>query len=158
MKTITFNLYQFSELTPEAQQAAITKLSDINTRDQWWECEYYDAQNVGLKIVGFDLDRKVINGHFIEDAETTANKITESHGHECDTYGLADIYLIEYSNGSVLNTDELEVTFLKDLLGCYLDSLQNFFNHLNSESSIKETIITNEFDFLEDGTPYIANK
>jgi len=50
-------LYHFDELSEEAKQKAIEGLSDINTDYEWWESTYEDAENIGLKLTSFGLDR-----------------------------------------------------------------------------------------------------
>lgn len=39
MKTKTINTYQFDELSDEAKQHAIEKLSDINVNYEWWDID-----------------------------------------------------------------------------------------------------------------------
>ena len=60
MKTLTINLYQFSELSDEAKEKAISNLSDINVDFDWWTNTYEDAARIGLKITSFDLDRNCV--------------------------------------------------------------------------------------------------
>ena len=36
MKTVTINIYQFSELSDEAKENAIKELYDINVDSDWW--------------------------------------------------------------------------------------------------------------------------
>ena len=43
MKTIETIVYQFDELTPEAQQKAIERLCSINVDFEWWDSTYEDA-------------------------------------------------------------------------------------------------------------------
>lgn len=167
MKTITVNLYQFEELNPEAQKAALSKLADLNTTDKWWDYIYEDAEEVGFKITGFDLDRKVVNGHFMVSGEETAAAILDNHGEKCETYKLAAQYLedlpdirksapaaaqaegIEY-----MSEEAFETKFLKRLSAAYVTILQADFDHLTSDETVKETIEANEYDFLENGTLY----
>lgn len=57
MKTKTYNVYTFEELNDEQKEKAIMNLSDINVNHDWWEYMYSDAETIGLRITGFDLDR-----------------------------------------------------------------------------------------------------
>jgi len=57
MKTISINLYSFNELSSEAQNKALSKYVTINVEHDWYDSTYEDAEQVGLKITGFDLDR-----------------------------------------------------------------------------------------------------
>ena len=44
MRTITFEIYKFDELSPEAQAKAILNNCNINIEDyNWWESIYEDA-------------------------------------------------------------------------------------------------------------------
>lgn len=169
MKTVTINLYSFDELNEQAQQKAIINLSDINVNHEWWDGVYYDAENVGLKITGFDLDRsRHATGDFIDDALFTAHKILNEHGKECDTYTTAETFLKERDeiidtaerdeNGDLADEyeldrqlDEIEEQFLSDLLEDYSIILQNEYEYLTSEETIEETIISNGYYFTEDG-------
>ena len=39
IETTTKELYNFDELSDEAQDKAVEKLADINVDDEWWECD-----------------------------------------------------------------------------------------------------------------------
>ena len=127
MKTITktFNIYEYDELTIEAQWQALNNLSDINVDYDWWACTYEDAENVHLKITFFD-DHE-IGMEFINYSADTAEAILKDHGETCDTYKIAKTFLDEYQNaintGAIENdidVESLEHEFLNDLRKCYL--------------------------------------
>lgn len=83
MKTIEVNIYKFSELSERAKQTAINNLSNINTDLEWWECIYEDANEIGLKINGFDLDRgNGCSGYLTEDFMRVITLIRNSHNYE----------------------------------------------------------------------------
>jgi hypothetical protein len=172
MKTKTINLYSFDELSDKAKENAINKLSDINIDYQWWESTYDDAENVGLKITKFDLDRnRYAKGHFISDALETANKILKEHGENCETYKTAQKFILErdnlvYKYSDKKNTEivaeeneydfdceceELESEFLNSILEDYSIILQNECDYLQSSEAIIESIKYNEYDFDENG-------
>lgn len=175
MKTIEVNIYKFSELSERAKQTAINNLSDINTNYEWWECVYEDANEIGLKINGFDLDRgNGCSGYLTEDFMRVITLLRNSHGEMCDTYKTADKYLKEYNNlvakysdGVKLDTvaeeneydfdneaDELETKFLNSILGDYAKMLRDDYEYLTSDKAIIETIEANNYEFTEDGTQY----
>jgi hypothetical protein len=53
----------------------------------WWQTTYEDAENMGLKITSFDLDRnRHAKGCFITNAMECAESILRDHGETCDTY------------------------------------------------------------------------
>jgi hypothetical protein len=175
MKTIEIQIFKFEELSEEAQQNAISKNQSINVDFDWWVHIYEDAKNIGLKITGFDLDRnRHCTGKLIESFGEVCIKIISEHGKECQTHKTAQEYLSKFndlvskhSNG--IKTDEveegkewdfdneckdIEEEFLNDILEDYYIMLQNECEYLTSEESIKETLISNEYDFTESGKIY----
>lgn len=146
MRTIRTKVYKFDELTPSAQDKAINHLSDISVSHDWWQFTYDDAERIGLKLTEFDLDRnRHAKGHFIEDANFTANAIIKEHGEDCETYKTAANFLEDWNNLVAVHSngidtdrvtedksdvfdqlaDELEESFLKSLLEDYSIILQN---------------------------------
>ena len=97
MRIIETKVYTFNELSDEAKQHAIESLYDLNVDHEWWENVYEDAENVGLKIEGFDIGRgQDCTGHFIGSAWDTANEILKGHGPDCETFKTATDYMAEY--------------------------------------------------------------
>ena len=145
------------------------ELNDINLNYNWWEFTYEDAKNIGLKITSFDLDRnRHAKGEFILSACEVAQNILNEHGENCETYKTAQNFLNEFSpvlssymdeNSSCYEDREteealqnLEDGFLTDLLENYSIILQNEYDYLCSEKAIIETILANDYTFLECGT------
>lgn len=64
MKQKTINLYEFSELSEQAQKRALRDLCDVNTDYNWWEFLYDQAREIGVQINGFDIDRGTIQGAY----------------------------------------------------------------------------------------------
>ena len=166
-------VYTFDELTPKAQEKAINHLWDINIGYEWWDYMYEDAATVGLRITGFDLDRnRHATGEWMWSALETANKITDEHGENCDTYSTVNEYLCsrdqlvkKYSDGTDQVTEENEYQFdqdcgdidrefLRSLLEDYSLTLQREYEYLTSEEAIKETIQANEYEFTAEGDLY----
>lgn len=172
MRTIEIKLYSFDELSEDAKQNAINNLQDINLHHDWYEHIYYNAQNIGIKINGFDIDR----GSYCEienfnDWHIVAEKIIEEHGETCETYKIAEAFLKERDeiidtaerdeNGDFSDEyqvdcelDDLEENFKNDLSECYLNILRHEYEYLSSEDAIIETIKANEYDFTEEGKIY----
>lgn len=172
MRTETREIFTFQELSENAKQKAIEKLSNINLDYDWWEFEYEDAANIGLKLTAFELDRnKHAQGFFLNSATEVADKIMSEHGNECETYKTAFNFLNErdtlvrkFSDGVNFDVvtennayefdqecNELEEQFLENLLSDYSDILQKQYEHLYSNESIIETIEANEYEFTKDG-------
>lgn len=171
MRTITTvkTVYLFSELSDRAKENAISNCSDCNTFFEWWDTTYDDANDVGIKITGFDIDRGAYcNAEFMASAEETAHKIIDNHGEVCETYKTAAQYLKEsdelidtaaktedgeFEDESHLDglLDELDGEFLKSISEDYRIILQNEYEYLTSREAIIETIEANGCEFLEDG-------
>lgn len=171
-ETVTREIYTFEELSERAKEKAIEKLSNINLDHNWWQFEYEDAANIGLKLTAFDLDRnKHAEGFFYNSATEVADKIMSEHGNQCETYKTAFNFLNErdtlvrkFSDGVNFDVvtennayefdqeaDELEEQFLEDILSDYSDILQKQYEYLYSDEAIKETIEANGYEFTEDG-------
>ena len=172
--TVTTKVYSFVELSELAKENAIQELSDINTDYEWWDGEYMDAENVGIKITEFDIGRGSFCRGSIDDVEETANKIIAEHGDMCETYQTAANYLKDrgelvkkYSDGIKTDEaaedneydfdqecDELDAEFEKSILEDYRIMLEKQYEYLCSDEAIIETIEANEYDFTEDGKLY----
>jgi hypothetical protein len=169
MRTIKTKVYTFNELSEDAKANAIENCQDFNVDDDWWCGEYDDAENIGLKITGFGLDRdKHAAGRFIDDAVYCASEIKENHGDQCETYKVAVEFLRQRDeivqnapcdeNGDFEDERELdnlldccEKEFLSDILAEYANILQRQYEYLISGDAIIETIEVNGYEFTEDG-------
>ncbi len=157
MRTIRTKVYQFSELSEQAKETAIKNSYDLNVDYGWWESVYEDAENIGLKITGFDIDRgSYCKGDFITSAGEVVEDILSTHGESCETYKTALKYKNCFQNTSdeVDNIEELENDedeFLKELLEDYRIILQKEYEYQTSEEAIIGTIEANEYEFTQDG-------
>jgi hypothetical protein len=175
MKTVTINIYQFSELSDEAKENAIKELYDINTDFDWWNSIYEDARQVNLKIKGFDIDRgSYVKAEFIESANNTAELIIINHGESCETYKTAKSFIedwnnlvYKYSDGIKTDTvtedneydfdneaDDLEGEFLKSISEDYRIILSNEYDYRTKDEAVIETIEANDYNFTENGILY----
>lgn len=175
MKTIEIKLFKFDELSEEAKQTALEAMYYINFYDDWYESIYEDAELIGAKIEGFDIDR----GSYCQlslkwSASEVCNKIKEEHGETCDTYKLAETFLedwsklvAKYSDGIKLDevtedneydfdneADDLEEEFRKSLSEEYLSMLRQEYKYRASKEAIIEVIEANDYDFTENGKQY----
>jgi hypothetical protein len=161
-------VYQFGELSEDAQDKAIDNLYNINVDFEWWDGIYMDAENIGLKIEGFYIDRgSYCKGKFTQSAEAVANAILQNYGADCDTTETAQQYIIEleslrdpYSDTNKDNkefdpedvdTEEIDAEFLQMLLEDYRIMLSKEYDYLTTKEAIVETINANEYEFTEDG-------
>lgn len=169
MKTIKIKLYSFNELSKEAQNKALSKYVTINVEHDWYDSTYEDAENIGLNITSFDIDRnKHATGNLTLNALEVAANILIQHGEETETYKIATEFLAKHnpifadymdenSDGyeSAENEDklsDLESDFKDNLLSDYADMLQNEYHYLISDEAIIETIEANDYTFEENGT------
>lgn len=171
--TVKTKVYQFSELIDEAKETAFEKLYDINVDYEWWDSIYDDAENIGIKITEFDIDRgSYCRGDFILDAEDVANKIIENHGKSCETWNTANEFIAVFEQGKKDHEsandydpdyelfiesgyyEEIIVEFRLSILEDYRIILQKQFEYLTSEEAIIDTIEANEYEFTADGKLY----
>jgi hypothetical protein len=150
--------YKFEELSEDAKHNAINRRSDINVDREWWQFTCDDAEDIGLKITGFDCGRaSVINGNLTLSACKVAEKIKANHGKTCNTYKLA-VKLLEdakriqdaldqaeanASNDicdvrekSEIEMEDLETEFERALKTEYLHILGKEYEYLTSLESI----------------------
>lgn len=159
MRKIIIQLYKFSELSPEAQDNAIDKLSDINVDHNWYEYIYDDAERIGMKITAFDLGyRQSLDCKFLKDKQTIAQMILKEHGQDCDTYLLAKTFLssfraLEEKEDEELDDklEELGREFNEDLKKEYLHMLHTAYEYYTSKEAIVESIEANEYEFTVAG-------
>jgi myo-inositol catabolism protein IolC len=168
MRKIETIVYKFDELSAEAQDKAIDKLYDINVDYQWWDSVYDDAENVGIRISEFDLDRnRHCKGRFINYALDTAEAILREHGQHCESYKTAEAYIQERAafikaeleanidddefSEDDIDFDDIDIDFLKSILEDYSIMLQHEYEYLASAEAIKETIDDNEYEFTAEG-------
>ena len=166
-ETVILTYHRFDELDEQARQNALNRLWDCNVDYDWWQHDYEDAANIGLKISSFDCDRGKIDISYLagHTGEDVARAILKEHGETCDTYKLAAAFLADredlvkkYSDGGDKVTeeneydfdcelDDLESEFLSDMGEEYLSSLSKEYDYLTGEEAIKETIEANEWEF-----------
>ena len=168
IKTTEINVYKFEELTEDQKDKTIENLYNINVDFDWWQFTYEDAETIGLKLEGFDLDRnRHAEGSFLLSANEVAQNIFNNHGEECETYKTAKEFMEEWqpvfndymdetsdkyeSRESEDKLIELEDEFLKSLLEDYSIMLQHEYEYQTSREAIIETIEANDYEFDENG-------
>ena len=170
-ETTTRMLYKFDELSDDGKKKVIEKLWDLNVDYEWWEFIYEDAEQVGLEITEFDLDRGAyVKGKFTQAAIDVANEIIKEHGKDCETYKTAMEYIEEYAymenhyrdmaikedddaywDVEDMYTDDIDIDFRQALLEDYASILQKEYNYQTSREAIIETIEANDYEFTADG-------
>lgn len=175
-RTIRTKVFKFNELSAEAKKVAIESLWDISVDYEWWESVYEDANNIGLTINGFDIDRgSFCEGEFDVNGEDAALKILKEHGETCETYKTAQAFLDEIRNIKATTPvlfeegtedeyedytdreqliEDAEKEFLDSLCSDYLTMLRNEYEYLTSEENIIEMIEANDYEFHQSGKKY----
>lgn len=171
MRTVTkqYDVFPFRELSEDSKQKALEKYYDINVDYECWDFLYDDAQQVGLKIEGFDLGRaQDIDMKFTDEPYEVACKIVENHGEQCGTVGTAKAFILAHDeiieqaerdeNGDFVDEyavdqqlDEAEREFLSMIKQDYFSLLNQEYEYRTSEAAIIETFEANEYEFTADG-------
>jgi len=167
MRTIKTQVFYYDELSEEVKEKIVYRLWDINVDYDWWHFVFEDAENIGLKIIAFDADRRgYIDGRMLLPIEESIKAILQDHGKECDTYKLAidfsqrlsDLWrnhlpqieedeYNEYDDEYERLSDEYEHALKEE----YVCILRREYEYRTSEETIVESIRANEFEFTEDG-------
>jgi len=175
MRTVRTKVYKFEELTTEAQNKAIQSFGDINVDYDWWNSVYDDAEQIGLEIKEFNIDRgSYCKGEFIYPAYDVANKIKENHGQTCETYKTAiafiaewDALVVKHSDGITTDkvaedndyefdqeAEDIENEFLKSICEDYRIMLSKEYDYLTSNEAIIDSIKANEYEFTKEGNQF----
>ena len=161
MRTIETNVYEFNELSDAAKQVAINEYCGINTDYNWFESTYEDAENIGLQINGFRLERGTIEAELIYGVEKCCQLILEQHGETTEPYKLAvaaQKWIDDANKVSDKDFDDemaiVEERFLNALKRIYIKMLQSEYTYLESDEAIIDTIEANDFEFYETGKKY----
>jgi hypothetical protein len=168
IKITETKVFPFEELTDEQKDKVFNNYFDINVDLNWWDSTYEDAEQIGLKLTSFDIDRaSYCNGDFLLSANEVAQNIFNNHGEHCETYKTAELFMEKWQpvfNAYMDETSEkyesaesesllmeLEDDFKKSLLEDYRIILTHEYEYLTSREAILETLRANEYEFTEDG-------
>jgi hypothetical protein len=184
METKKINVYSFEELKPEIQEKVLNNFREINTNYDWYEFifenfkEEFKEYGLSFESLNFDLYRREISFNkldvdnlnlFLNKILPIDNKILLSlsnfkdfdYYYNIDDNGnfIIDDYDEEDLNQKVTIEDlklieDTATEFLKDKLREMLKYLDDEYNYLLSDESIKETIECNEYKFLKDGRQF----
>ncbi len=169
MKKKTIEIFEFNELSESAQDVALDEVRRINNDYEWWNSVYEDANDAGIILESFNLDRnRHAKGYFSNGAESCANLIIDNHGETCATTVSATVYLIDrnrFLNNAPVDEDgelekeynltglldDLNEGFLKSILEDYSMLLQREYEYLNSKENLLEVIACNGYTFNVNG-------
>lgn len=171
MKTIDTTVFEFDELTDEAKEQARNWYREGALEYEWWDSTHEDAENIGLKITSFDLDRnRHACGNFTDTAYFCAQRIINEHGETCETFKTATAYLASLAklNAEIEAVDGDDETncdyetwqdkrglladdFLKSILEDYSIILQNEYEYQLENEQVDNSIRANGYTFTESG-------
>jgi len=175
MRAIEVKLYEFEELSAEAKEKAIEKNRTINVDFDWWDCTCESMKEVGVKIDSFDIYYRTIS-IIIEDSEHTASKTIENfgegmeivkiskqfikdrdalikrlgEGNDIAGYSVKEEFIDEYDE----EIEYLEEEYRKEMAEEILTWLRDEYEFLQTDESVIESLISNDYEFTEDGTMY----
>ena len=167
-ETITYNIYQFDELSDDAKENARDWWRSSGLDYEWWDSIGEDLVQIGCKLVEFDIDRgsycKIL---FNYDLDDVAEKIIKNHGENCDSYQIARQFLSDHSKISIdenaackefsrqcRKQTDLCSQFKEELSESYLVMLRREYDYIMSDESVDESIRANEYEFTSDGKVY----
>jgi len=154
MRTIETTLYQFEELSAESRQKAIETNSTINIDFDWWDCTYEGMREMGVEINSFDIYHRDIS-ITIEDSEYTAKQIVKNYGEGMDVY-ISSKRFTELSDALVSNELDEKIEYLEEeyrqqMAQSIFTWLYEEYDYLQSEESIAQALVDNEYEFTKDG-------
>lgn len=163
MREVTVKLYEYSELSDKAKEKARDWYLEHALEYEWWDVVYEDAENIGLKIKEFDLDRGAYcRGNVVTSIPEVIEKILSDHGEKTETYKTAKEFepvfkaleKMRDDDAADFDTkwDEAEREFLHAIFEDYRIMLQKEADYLTSDEAITEAIEANQYEFNEDGT------
>ena len=150
-------VYPFDELSDDAKQTAIEQLASINIDCKWWEGIFEDAEQVGIELTEFDIDRgSFCHGKMLDSYLEIASRIRIDHGAGCETCKTACAFLIDVAK---IRDDEIEESeeaaeFERSILEDYRIMLQKKYEYETSRKAVIKTIEINEYEFTIDGKIY----
>jgi hypothetical protein len=175
-KTVRYKLYTFKELSDAAKDKARDWYREGALDYDWWEFIYQDAESVGLKITGFDLDRRrSATGHLTLSVSESIKAILANHGKDCETYKIALEYQASLNEARVRARleaatsedgddceeciddtveaveEDLKDDYEKELLEEYSLMLQRECDYLLSDEAVDESITCNDYTFTKNG-------
>lgn len=175
-------VYKYDELSEKAKEKALESLGETNINYEWWDAVYEDAENIGVKIEEFELDRgSFCRGKFVKSELDVAENILKEYGKDCKTYKDAyefvwdlaseedayykkmrsqieeDEYSQEMAEGGFdadYECPDLFEEFRQTIFEDYRMLLQKDYDYLTSKEAIEESIRANEYEFTENGRIY----
>ena len=175
VREVTFKVYQFDELSEEVKEKVLDDCRFIMVEYfNWWEFVYKDAENIGLEIVEFDLDRRYIRMKLKENILSSIEEALNYFNKDSNEYKIAKGYYDEimklkdseevkeylkdnpeddpYDAIYNLNLgEEFEDEYVKDMSRFFLKMLEEEVEYLTSDEAIIKMFEANDYEFFETG-------
>ena len=180
MKEVTFKVYQFDELSEEVKEKILDDCRFIMVEYfNWWGFVYEDAENIGLEIVEFDLDRRYIRMKLKENILSSIEEALNYFNKDSNEYKIVKGYYDEIMKlkdseevkeylkdnphddpyDAIYNMsldDRFYDEYINDMKRVFLRMLENEFNYLTSDEAIIECFNNNDYEFFENGKIFNA--
>jgi len=175
VREVTFKVYKFEELSDEVKEKVLDDNRYILVEDYtWWDFIYDEAEEIGIEIEEFDLDRRYIkirlNTSVLSSVENVLGqwsilaeeyKLVKSYYDEImklDSSKEVKEYLEEYPEADPYDaiydlglSDVFYDEYVEDMKRIFLRALKNEFNYLTSDEAIIEYFNDNNYEFFENG-------
>jgi len=175
VREVTFKVYQFDELSEEVKEKVLDDCRFIMVEYfNWWKFVYEDAENIGLEIVEFDLDRMSIVIKLNTSVLDSIEKAMEYFSNDSKPFTIAKSYYDEimkladsdevkeyleenpdddaYDAIYNLSLDDLFYDdYVYDMRKVFLKMLEEEFEYLTSDEAIIEMFEANDYEFFETG-------
>ena len=180
VREVTFKVYQFDELSEEVKEKVLDDCRFIMVEYfNWWEFVNEDAENIGLEIVEFDLNRRYIKIRLNTSVLNSVESAMQWFGESTEEYKLVKSYydaimkladsdeVKEYleenpdddAYDAIYNMsldDRFYDEYINDMKRVFLRMLENEFNYLTSDEAIIEMFEANDYEFFETGKVFNA--
>ena len=175
VREVTFKLYKFNELSDEVKEKILDDCRFIMVEYfNWWEFVCKDAENIGLEIVEFDLDRMSIVIKLNTSVLDSIEKAMEYFSNDSKPFTIAKYYydsIMELADSAKvkeylkdnpdddicdaiynLSLDDLFYDdYVYDMRKVFLKMLEDEFNCLTSDAVIIDMFEANDYKFFETG-------
>jgi hypothetical protein len=154
MRTVTTNIYEFSELSEKAQARVLSHYEGYLMDLDFWATDIkYDALETAL-INLWDMT-------FTSTAKESASRVISEHGESTLTFAIAqkflfDLEALESSEADATEIQELEDDYLEAMRAEYNRMYENTCGEMCSSEALIDHMEANEWEFLEDGTRWTS--
>ena len=169
---VTFKVFEFEELSDEAQKRAIEQFRYMNVDYGWWDSVYDMAEEIGFTITSFDIDyRSIIKGELNLSILDSFKLIRKNWSRNSELYKISKDYVRDFikayremkANDDELTVEDfidedeardLECEYKKAILEEFISILRKEYDYQTSDEAIGIFLIDNEYEFYQNGKKY----